>query len=62
VGSSFTVRRVDLTVGLGYGFGGAPVQRAAGLDDGLLSGPVGTTVDGEEKYQRLLLLFGFALN
>ena len=62
VGSSFTVSRVDLTVGLGYGFGGAPVQRAAGLDDGLLSGPVGTTVDGEEKYRRLLLLFGFALN
>jgi hypothetical protein len=62
VGSSFTVRRVDLTVGLGYGFGGAPVERESGFEDGSLRGPVGTTVDGEGKYRRLLLLFGFALN
>jgi hypothetical protein len=62
VGSAFTVRRVDLTVGLGYGFGSAPVQRTSGLNDSFLSGPVGTTVDGEGKYRRLLLLFGFALD
>jgi hypothetical protein len=61
-GSAFTVRRLHLTVGLGYGFGGSPVQRDTGLYDSALSGPVGKTLDGDVKYRRYLLLFGFAID
>jgi hypothetical protein len=55
-GASFTIFNLNVTAGLEYAFGGAPVQRDYQGADGIID----DTENATATYRRLLFLFGFS--
>lgn len=58
-GTTFEVKKVDVTLGLAYSFGSETVQRLFNLSNPEEESLLGAVADTELRYRRIKFLFGF---